>query len=94
MSNLAQARHARNIEHQLSNLNESVFNESSLLEDSSKRIRYDSVAGKCFTEGKKHMKNGQFEKGMTLFSEHLAKDGENLEAKYLLGVCAFHLENY
>ena len=40
------------------------------------------------------MKNNQFERGMAVFAECTARHPHNPEAKYLMGVCAFHLENY
>jgi cytochrome c-type biogenesis protein CcmH/NrfG len=40
------------------------------------------------------MKNNQFEKGLAIFSECTQRDPNSLEAQYLLGVCAFHLEHY
>jgi cytochrome c-type biogenesis protein CcmH/NrfG len=40
------------------------------------------------------MKNNQFEKGLTLFADCINRDPNNLEAQYLLGVCAFHLERH
>lgn len=40
------------------------------------------------------MKNNQFEKGLAIFAECTNRDSNNLEAQYLLGVCAFHLEHH
>lgn len=40
------------------------------------------------------MKNNQFERGLAIFSECTQRDPNSLEAQYLLGVCAFHLEHY
>ena len=40
------------------------------------------------------MKNNQFERGLAVFSECTQRDPNSLEAQYLLGVCAFHLEHY
>lgn len=86
-------RHAKNIEHQLSNLNESV-NYDSILEDSGKKGRGESTTNKVITQGKKLMKNNQFQKGLAIFAECTSRDPKNLEATYLMGVCAFHLEHY
>ena len=59
ISQLNNVRHAKNIEHQLSNLNESV-NYDSILEDSGKKGRGESTTNKVIAEGKKLMKNNQF----------------------------------
>ena len=40
------------------------------------------------------MKNNQFEKGLAVFAECTARHPQSLEARYLMGVCAFHLEHY
>lgn len=40
------------------------------------------------------MKNNQFEKGLAIFADCTSRDPKNLEAMYLMGVCAFHLEHY
>ena len=92
-SNLNNIRHARHLEHQLSNLNESAAYDS-IMEDSGKKIRAETVTHKAILEGKKLMKNNQFERGLAIFSECTQRDPNSLEALYLLGVCAFHLEHY
>ena len=40
------------------------------------------------------MKNNHFDRGLAIFSECTQRDPNSLEAQYLLGVCAFHLEHY
>ncbi len=40
------------------------------------------------------MKNNQFEKAISFFSECLSKESNSIELLYLLGVCTFHLEHY
>ena len=60
-------RHARNLEHQLSNLNDSAAYDS-VFEESGKRIQALNVTHKAIMEGKKLMKNNQFEKGLAIFS--------------------------
>lgn len=52
------------------------------------------MTNKAILEGKKLMKNNQFERGLVIFSECTQRDPNSLEAQYLLGVCAFHLEHY
>lgn len=59
---------AKNIDHQLSHLNESVFrNDISYMDDSQRKVRYESAVTKQLEEGKKHMKNNQFERALKLF---------------------------
>lgn len=92
ISNLAGARHAKNIDHQLSHLNESVFrNESTYMEDSGKRGKTDSHTGRLMEEARKLMKGNHFDQAIGIFQECLRKDEDNIEALYLLGVSAFHL---
>lgn len=45
----------------------------SYLEESQKRVRYDSVLGKQLEEGKKHMKNNNFEKALKIFQDSVKK---------------------
>lgn len=40
------------------------------------------------------MKNNNFEKALKLFQDCIRKENDNIEASYLLGVSAFHLEDY
>lgn len=40
------------------------------------------------------MKNNNFDKAIKVFQECLKKENDSIEARYLLGVSAFHLEDY
>lgn len=43
------------------------------MDDSHKKLRYDTAVTKQLEEGKKHMKNNNFQKAMKLFHECLKK---------------------
>lgn len=64
------------------------------MDESQKKIRYDSAVGRQLEDGKRFMKSNNFEKAMKLFQECVKKESDNIEALYLLGVSAFHLEDY
>ena len=64
------------------------------MDDSQKKGKNDSVVSKQLQDGKKYMKNNNFDKALKLFQECTKKESDNIEALYLLGVSAFHLEDY